>query len=402
MIDIWRSGRGTDHIRLLAGIGMLSYLGSFFFLSSGAQKTLFYIVVAIPGLLLVRDLRYLLQQGKNTAVVSFLLVVSYFALSSLWSDNGDLLRGVKVAACLVCLLLVTNATVRLRPDSATLIRQFILVVGTIAVGFYCIAVAGKIVSSGHFAVVLTQRHSLRTIGGIGDSNPINGAIYLGVVILAAWWAFPNSRPLGKLGLLVLMASGTGLMFLTQSRGPFLSLIVTLFAVALARRHRDDFMLWGFALVAGVASAFYLNLVPTIVERANAPNYRLGIWFQAIELIKENLYFGQGLGQSADIPVAGDSLEFVVSHSHSSILETFRVGGIAGGLGFLLMLFFNARIQPTTNDERRFFLFWLFFGILCLSTNGRLPFLRPSVEWFALWIPLFLASLTHASRHDSSK
>ena len=114
------------------------------------------------------------------------------------------------------------------------------------------------------------------------------------------------------------------------------------------------------------------------------------------LSKENPYFGQGLGTSAEIPVVGHGRDFVVGHSHSSILETFRVGGITGGLAFLVMIFCNLRTTVQASDERRFFLFWLLFGTLCLSTNGRLPIIRPSVEWFAFWIPMFLASLTHAT------
>ncbi len=382
--------------RTTASLGLLGYLGAFFFLGPSAQKTLFYLAVAIPGCMLISDLFQLVQQDKQAAVKSFLFVVSYFALSTLWSEEGELLDGVKRSASLICLMLAINSGAKIRPDSSVLTRRFILAAGAIAITYYCIALGINIASSSiDLPQLLAQRHSFRSIGGIGDSNPINGAIYLGVVILAAWWVFPRCPPLGKLGLLALMTCGAGLMLLTQSRGPFLSLGLTLSLVAMTRRHRDDLVAGIFVFVIGVAAVIYLELLPTIIERINAPNYRLDIWTSAIGLIKQNIYFGQGLGTSADIAVIGNGQNFVVGHSHSSILETFRVGGAIGGSAFLLMIYCNLRLAIPARDERCFFLFWLFFGILCLSSNGRLPIIRPSIEWFAFWIPLFFTSLSPA-------
>lgn len=397
MTDICRMRCWKTQVRAVARIGLLGYLAAFFFLGPSAQKTLFYLAVALPSCLLISDLAQVLQQDKQAAVKSFLFVVSYFALSTLWSEKGELLDGVKQSASLVCLMLAINSGAKLQHNAANWTQRFILAVGAVAITYYCTALGVNIASSSiDLPQLLAQRHSLREIGGIGDGNPINGAIYLGVVILAAWWVFPHCPPIGKLGLLTLMACGTSLMYLTQSRGPFLSLGVTLSLIAMTRRHRDDLVAGGFVLAAGVAAVVLLELLPTITGRINAPNYRSEIWSHAIGLIKEKPYFGQGLGTSAAIPVVGHGRDFVVGHSHSSVLEAFRVGGITGGLAFLLMIFCNLRTTVQASDERRFFLFWLLFGTLCLSSNGRLPIIRPSVEWFAFWIPMFLASLTPAT------
>jgi O-antigen ligase len=397
MTDICRMRNWKTPVRTVASIGLLGYLAAFYFLGPSAQKTLFYLAVALPGCLLLPDLARVLQQDKQGAVKSFLFVVSYYALSALWSEKGELLDGVKRSASLVCLMLAISSGAKLQPNAANWTRRFMLAIGAVAITYYCTALGMNIASSSiDLPQLLAQRHSLREIGGIGDSNPINGAIYLGVVILAAWWVFPHCPPIEKLGLLALIACGTGLMFLTQSRGPFLSLGATLSLIVITRRHRDDLVAAAFVLAAGVAAVVLLELLPTITGRITAPNYRLDIWSHAIGLIKENPYFGQGLGTSAEIPVVSHGRDFVVGHSHSSILETFRVGGITGGLAFLVMIFCNLRTTVQASDERRFFLFWLLFGTLCLSTNGRLPIIRPSVEWFAFWIPMFLASLTHAT------
>lgn len=395
MTGAWQEPRWIGRVRILVGIGLLGYLGSFFFLSSSEQKTLFYIGVALPSLLLIPDLwraPIIARDRENKAALSFLVVIVYFALSSLWSDEGNLFHGLKLALSLVCLMLAIHSTGTRLPNAAVAIRQFIMLVGAAAICFYCVVLAIQIDWNGGLPPLLAQRQSFRMISGIGDSNPINDAIYLGVVVLAAWWVFPSSSLRVKSALLVLMATGMALMLLTQSRGPVISLLLTLFLLALTRRHRDDFIVWGCALVVGTVVVFQLDLLPRLTERLDSPNYRLEIWSHALRLIEQHPFFGQGLGDSADIPVLGERRFFIVNHSHSSVLESFRIGGFVGGAALFLMLFFNARIAASRNDERQFFLFWLLFGLLCLSTNGRLPVIRPSVEWFALWIPMLMAAM----------
>ena len=340
------------------------------------------------------DLRCLLQDQHRISVLLVLAFEGFFAMSSLWSVDGKIIDGLKLALSVICLMVAVHSTMNMRSDSAAWIRRIILIAGSCAAVFYCVLFISKVLVSGDYAAVLSTRHTLRTLSGIGDSNPINTAIYFGVIALAAWWTFPQHRPWTKLGLLLVMGACVALMFLTQSRGSFLSLIVVLSTLSIFRRHRDDMILWGIVVTTSMAVVLWFDLIPSIVDRAGSPNYRAGIWLHAIEAIKDNLLFGQGLGDSADIPIPVENYGVVtVSHSHSSILETFRVGGLVGGSVFLVMIFAIARRSLKNNPECCFFVLWLFFGLLCLSTNGRLPLRRPSIEWFALWIPLFFALFT---------
>jgi O-antigen ligase len=380
-------------VRLWTRIGLFCYLSSFFFLSPSAQKTLFYLFVASPCIFLLTDLKYLLRE-KCVQTTSVLLFVSYFSFSSLWSEGGDLLYGMKVVLCITCLLVAIHSSMNLCYDSGVVIHRFIVIVGACAICFYSYLIIHKAIDSENFNNLFVARYSLRDFGGIGDDNPINTAIYLGVTVLASWHLFPQCRPLNKLGLLVLSVTSMNLMFLTQSRGPLISLTITLFLVSATRRCKDDLILWGGTLAICVVSTLLLDIMPSITERVNAPDYRLDIWSRAVGLIKENPLFGQGYGDSANIAIRVYEKDVFVTHSHSSIIETFRVGGLIGGFIFIAMILSNTRIRPKTASVGQcFFLSWLFFGLLCLSTNGRLPFIRPSVEWFAFWIPLFLTALT---------
>ncbi len=390
-------------VRQVVAFGLLAYLGSFFFLSTSQQKTLFYLLVAAPSFFLLYDFRQLFRENK-TPLSIFLVFVAYFALSSLWSDEGHLLNGLKLALCVISLMLAVHSTMSIRADSGTQIRYFILIVGSCAACLYCFMIASNVVVTAELSTIWPYRYSLRTMGGWGDSNPINTAIYFGPVTLAAWWAFPQRSLLAKFGLLLLIGASMALIFLTQSRGPLLSLVFVLSLISAIRRQRDDLILWSIALTTGVAAVLYFNLAPLIIDRANSPNYRSGIWLNAIEQVKNNLFFGQGLGDSADIPISlenGDIL--IVSHSHSSIIETFRVGGLFGGFLFLAMvLSITCQSFMKKDRECNFFVLWLIFGLLCLATNGRLPLIRPSIEWFAFWIPLFFVFFMPARAYADTR
>lgn len=396
MVNLPPEAEWLRRARLFVAFGLLAYLASFFFLSGSQQKTLFYLLVAAPSFLLLQDFRQLVREFR-TPVLLVLVFLVYFASSSLWAGDGRPLNGLKLALCVISLMLAIHSTMTLRADSGAQIRNVVLIAGSCAACLYSLIIVSKIAVATEYSTIWSQRHSLRILSGWGDSNPINTAIYFGAVTLAAWWIFPQKRLSTKFGLLLLIGACVALIFLTQSRGPFLSLVSVLCLISLLRRQRDDLILWSIALTAGVAAILYFNLVPLIVDRASSPNYRVGIWLSAIELIKANLFFGQGLGISADILIPMENSDIAtVGHSHSSILETFRIGGLIGGGLFLVMVLSITCRSPRINPERGFFVLWLVFGLLCLATNGRLPLIRPSIEWFAFWIPLFLVLFTPAN------
>lgn len=374
--------------RRLAAFGLFAYIASFFFLSGTSQKTLFYLLVALPSLVLLPDLSQLLRGPHKIPALSVLSFLVYFAASTLWSDDGQLGDGLKLFICIVCLMVAVHSSSCLSFNISRRVLTFILITGSLASVFYTFFFAVQLATAEEYSSVFANRHSLRTLSGWGDSNPINSSLYFGTVVLAAWWSFPKKRSLVKAGLVLLISTSLVLMLLTKSRGPIASLLVALLVITLCRRQRDDWILWGIALAASLAAMAQHDVIAMIRERVGSPNYRVGIWMHAIQIIRENIYFGQGVGTSAQIPIPVDQSIVIVGHSHSSLIETFRVGGMLGGGLFLAMLYSVIRISWKENGDRFFFLAWLIFGLLCLSTNGRLPFIRPSVEWFAFWLPLF--------------
>lgn len=385
-----------DKARKAVAFGMFGYLASFFFLGASQQKTLFYLIVALPSILVLPDLQRIFREHKTSLLLT-IGYLTYFSISSLWSVDGEFLNGLKLALVIACLMIATYTVNHANTNSAKVIGHYILTVGIVSSLFYLGMIAYKIGVTDGFSILSHNRFSLRDLSSFGDGNPINSAIYLGLPVLAAFWTYPKSRPAIKALLFAFILTSFSIMFFTKSRGPILATAFVMILITASRRKRDDLLLVGSIFAIVTALIFTFNLTPVLLDRASAPNYRIEIWTKSILLIREHLFFGQGAGESANIPFTAEGIPITVGHSHSSFLEAFRVGGLFGGALFLGLLTLALRRSFSVTDDRGFFAFWLIYGLLCLSTNGRSVFIRPSIEWFCFWVPLFFAIFSSAPK-----
>ncbi len=215
--------------------------------------------------------------------------------------------------------------------------------------------------------------------------------------------FPTSSKNTKPIIILTIATCAFVLFLTKSRGPILSTMVSICLISSLRKSRSDLTL--ITSLAGIAaiSEIFSNAISTSINRFYEPNYRSAIWAESLTLIIANPVFGQGSGQLVSIPFLANGNELFVGHSHSSFLEAFRTGGLIGGLLFLWLIANGLRRSFTLSNDRGFFAVWLIYGLLCLSTNGRSVFIRPSIEWFCFWLPLlFCYFLPVSYDHDKTK
>jgi hypothetical protein len=166
----------------------------------------------------------------------------------------------------------------------------------------------------------------------------------------------------------------------------MALFIILVAITLFRRNKSDFALLIFGILFTSLVIALGNTANIVADRIEQPDYRLHIWLQTFEQFKDNWLIGQGFGHNARIFITDTR---AVSHSHSSIFEIFRVGGIAGAILFFTMAFLMLR-RSILHPNGSFFLAWMSYGLLCLLTNGRLLLIKPTaIEVFSFWVPLFL-------------
>ncbi|HBC0586341.1 TPA: O-antigen ligase family protein [Enterobacter cloacae] len=181
------------------------------------------------------------------------------------------------------------------------------------------------------------------------------------------------------------------LILTQSRGPFLSMIVAAIVAFLCKPK------WNFKLLAGslivlivIGSILYFSgffdiFIKRAEESSRAGSVRFGIWQYAFEVAKQKMIFGWGFNKE---------LEFIngygqpVTTTHSLYLATFLKGGIVGLLLLLSMILFAGRqclrhLAANHKAEIAVIVFALMFYV----TQGMFVISNPREYWVLFWLPL---------------
>ncbi|KZQ32957.1 polymer ligase [Enterobacter cloacae subsp. dissolvens] len=181
------------------------------------------------------------------------------------------------------------------------------------------------------------------------------------------------------------------LILTQSRGPFLSMIVAAIVAFLCKPK------WNFKLLAGslivllaIGSILYFSgffdiFIKRAEESSRAGSVRFGIWQHAFEVAKQKMIFGWGFNKE---------LEFIngygqpVTTTHSLYLATFLKGGVVGLLLLLSMILFAGRqclrhLAANHKAEIAVIIFALMFYV----TQGMFVISNPREYWVLFWLPL---------------
>jgi hypothetical protein len=359
-------------------VGLFAYFSGFLFLASSKHKAFFYLFIVLPGLFLFPHLKTLYRQHP-AALASIGLFLGYFSASALWGD-GSIADAIKYSVFIICLMLIIEASTRqIRPLS---VIKIVTTIGGFAAVIYCLIFAFSDTSFDSLAV---QRFTFYAFGGLGNNNPNHCALVLGLPVIAAWWLFPTEKWLWRVMLAILMLASLALIFFTGSRGAILALGVALTVLVTFRRSKEDLVLFFIGILLVCIALGSNDFRDFTIQRIETPSYRQQILAEALTQIKNHWLIGDGFGHNAKIYVTPD---VSVSHSHATIIEAFRLGGIIGGALLFSMLFFMLR--PAFCGTRLFFMVWIVYGGFCLTTSGQSLLIKPTArEFAAFWIPFFL-------------
>lgn len=181
------------------------------------------------------------------------------------------------------------------------------------------------------------------------------------------------------------------LILTQSRGPFLSMIVAAIVAFLCKPK------WNFKLLAGsmivllaIGSILYFSgfldiFIKRAEESSRAGSVRFGIWQHAFEVAKQKMIFGWGFNKE---------LEFIngygqtITTTHSLYLATFLKGGVVGLLLLLSMIIFAGRQclrHLAANHKAEIAV--IVFALMFYFTQGMFVISNPREYWVLFWLPL---------------
>ncbi|HCT6470394.1 TPA: O-antigen ligase family protein, partial [Morganella morganii] len=195
------------------------------------------------------------------------------------------------------------------------------------------------------------------------------------------------------------------MFLTLSRGPIISFFVAL--ILLIRitgiSNRALFiMLFTILFFSGVMHYYdiFEKLVNRFTDVVYSGGVRMDIWSHALGLVKDNLFFGQGVEYKLSFV---NKLNESITTTHSVYMGTLLKGGIIGSVLFLLMIFSGviSGVKQFILGER-YGLAILIFMLIFISSQGMFVIGNPNEQWILFWLPLAIAmsNLTPADKNKT--
>lgn len=236
----------------------------------------------------------------------------------------------------------------------------------------------------------------------GPSNVIDLAGYCGIAILIALLIFNKCKDYIMILCILSMAV---VMFLTLSRGPIISFFVAL--ILLIRitgiSNRVLFiMLFTILFFSGVMHYYdiFEKLVNRFTDVVYSGGVRMDIWSHALELVKDNLFFGQGVEYKLSFV---NKLNESITTTHSVYMGMLLKGGIIGSVLFLLMIFSGviSGVKQFIHGER-YGLAILIFMLIFISSQGMFVIGNPNEQWILFWLPLAIAmsNLTPADKNKT--
>lgn len=368
----------------VASIILVLLIICIFILDNSKYKTIYYTLLPISILINYKNIPSIIKQHK-TAILAIISTLLFFSISTLWSTEPDLLDKIKNSIFVLMLFISTievSKNINYKQITSTLFY---------ATSIFTILLITILLFKNDFVIPTESRLNLSILINLSENNPISSGIILGAIILVAVNKIKESTTLWHLALITLVSSSALLLLiLTKSRGPLIALAISLTILAILNKNKKTYVYLTFGLLLMLTFLYLSNIVEMLSSRMEQPNYRLWIWTYTIQSMENNWLFGHGLGSKAAIPLYNKDNELIttVSHAHSSAFDSLRVGGLIG-ISLISTMTAYLLYKPLKRNHGWLFLVLFIFGFICLSTNGKFPLIRPSIEWFGFWAPLFL-------------
>jgi len=361
---------------------------------SDLYKAWFHLAIAIPLLVLLPWRRLSIDLGDRFFQVAIGFVL-YAALGSLIISDAGLsghlqaLRWSLESGLLVLLLFLALPGLLANP----------LYLGRFLLGCALMGSIASLIIYGLFEQFSTRLYGLGAL-----SNPVQaGSVLLTYLIIGSFLLWRQHQELTRADQALLLSSlalSLIAIFLSESRGPILAMILAIAYVFLvgAFTHRawKTLMLTAATIAAaGVAVLMFFGfdgLIQSLIERGMS--YRPALWAALLENPPGSLLLGHGAATDLMSTAAGEQIYretgLAETHAHNLFIGTFAALGLIG-LGFLtalLVLVVKAIANCRGGIESRLYMLGIFgvVTILCITDTYTLIISAKAV-WLFTWLPL---------------
>ncbi len=352
--------------------------GILYFSSFSAYHTQTYLFLIIPTLILLlffqRNIFMLMLHSKAFLI---LLLFFCFVLASLLWNTTDI-NDIKYVKKLLNILLFIFSIILIEQSSKKRLQQlFIITAFILSIGALYAFYTAYIVES--------RDYSYRIIGIGNLSNPIwSTHIYGPISVFLIYYFFSIKHNLKQnIILILLFIILISFIILTNSRASFVALGTSLIFLLLI--HKSKKILYLLAIITIILLTTLIFQPDIIIKRGFS--LRPEIWSSSLEQIKNNLFFGHGLGTKISIYIKEQGLRFNNIHNqHLGIIYNFGVIGFILWISLLVSMF-NIYRKNKLSFLSQVGAAMLIYGIISGITESTNIFTRPKEQWFLFWLPI---------------
>ncbi len=371
---------------ILLGLGIFwSVVGVIFTPTMKLYNQILIALVYLPSLyLLCRYPQHLVALFCSSKALWFLAVIVGWALLSLSWSHGVERLGVAIKRELLFTMLIVAGVfcVRKYPE---LVRPTLVLLGVIASLYSLLALClGDAFGPGR----------INGFGGFLDNpNSAGYTIAFMMVLASATWPAKLSW---RMVFIAMQLCSLAYVISTGSRGALLSLAAACFIFTMVGEQTARRLTALGSLVVVVIAVIALD--PQLVARGDS--YRLKLIMDGLEVAKQNLWFGLGMGTEYGV-TAGAA---VLQHCHNFIVDTLIQYGVVGVVLWAAMwlyigwLAWCMRKGPLGAVP---LLTWIFASV-ALQFDVFVLFGRSRAVWLEVWIPLILIAGLEANQTDAFK
>ncbi|MFU2315374.1 O-antigen ligase family protein [Rahnella sp. PCH160] len=299
----------------------------------------------------------------------------YFSLSTLWGDIPSNLESALTHSLYILIFVAMVATILSSEKRDIALAAIIF--GFVALALFLIVV--------DYQNLLTNR--LDSSLSPGPSNVIDVGGYFSIGVILSLLAFKESKkPVFIITASILFIA----LLLTQSRGPFIALMISLIVTSHYKiLSRKNVFIAAIVLAVVITAMSYIGITEMVIERfqelSSQIYLRLSIWRHTFEVVSPDIIFGYGFDKSLNfINYSGEH----ITTTHSLYLGAMLKGGLIGLVSLLLLLGYIARrafgyIKEDRRFEAAIFIFMLIFYV----SQGMFNIGNPSECWYLFWFPI---------------
>jgi O-antigen ligase len=379
----WINLYKSDRLLCATAFFLPLLFAGFFFAPTGFLRNLFYISLPFSLALLYRDRKDISNSFKSEKSLWIILAafITYMTASVLWSDTTEYGRYFEKGKLGIFIAIGTVTTFHCA-------RKFPDITKTLATFFVFAAVTSALYLISSYCITHWQDGRFPRLHGLGRAdNPVQAALLYGLAVIAILFAkFPSS--LSLMPRLALSAPLFITIILTQSRGPMISMALTIAFLIIKNAQRKiltGIILATLLLVGGLST--HLTFKDTSFFKRQTTG-RAEIWATAYNQIKEKPIFGHGLANKSYYGFTRTNGKHeTVGLAHSLYLSTLIHGGLIGL--FLLLSLFCLTLPIAVRSSEVWLAGWLVMGALLGLVDFGGYIINISTEWLVFWWPISL-------------